>query len=352
MSYISGLSSIVKGERGEFFFNKDQFLFATNFATNPYFADELNWAKIAVYYKDATNNQKQIIILKDDNGRGWFAPSEMSRTGSWSVEKIEVYDKQGDCFQVTRSNMPSPETFDVSVQRIVAPSPAISAVVLNSEKVVNGTFDIDLSGWTTLAGAIWSSGAAMQTSQDGINERGFIQNFATIPERKYEYKATITNGSADVLVANGTFSTMAEIETASLLANRRAVPVSSISGQFTALSSTASIALKSSSSHLTATFDNVSIKEVPDYVELPVGTLGGIEEGFKVKIWDDTSGAFLSADVYEVTEIQKLETKDVVKLSKQIVGAYADKSLRLRFPSYTEVSGKQASLYQYVGVGY
>lgn len=351
MAYISGLSSLVKGQRGEFFFNKDQFLFATNFATNPYFADELNWSKIALYYKDSTSGQRQIIILKDDNGRGWFAPSAMARTGAWSIDRIEVFDKQGDFFVVTRSNMPSPATLDIAVQRIIAPSPSISTIVANAEVIINGTFAANISGWIALAGASWSAGVAAQSIQASA-ERGFLQQIATVAGQTYEYSIQIASGTAEFYIASGTYNTQADTVAASRLVTRAGVPASTITGQFVASSSAATILVQSSSAGGAITFDNVSLKQVPNIVELAPLASSGLEVGFKLKIWDDVAGAVLTSDLYTIVSIAPQETKDIITLDKQIVGAYAGKTLRLRFPSYSEVSGKQSALFQYVGSGY
>lgn len=349
MSYITGLTSIVKGQRGEIFFNKDQFLFATDFASDPYFADELNWQKIAVYYADASSGQRQVIILMDDHGRGWFAPSVMARSGDWSVEKIEVYDKQGDFFTIGRDNMPSPEGFDVAVQRVVAPSPSLLAVQENAELVSNGTFNSDISGWVALAGAQWNAGKAEQTAQ-ATEERGFIVVLSTEVGKTYEYKLD-TLAASNVIIANGTKADKAGVVLDAIV-TRLNVPAGAIRGQFIAGATSVSILVQSAFAANAIQFDNVSAKKVPHIVETAAGMTSILSPGFKVKIWDDNAGAFISNEVYLIDSLLAEETKDIVTLNKQIVGDWAGKTLRLRFPSFSEVSGKQASLYQYVGTGY
>lgn len=530
MSYITGLTSIEKGQRGELSFDKSQFIFATSFASDPYFEDELNWKRIALHYKiptgvpvekedfspaggfnpweirdtlypavwflaDTSHNlprvdfylrnnqvatgeitatlyegvlqgsnyvptgsaiavnsnmvlaesinttgeyvpfffnnpnlnlgthyvvvlssastsgnapelnantsqstgsdfgfafsgdmgsswntgstlypqfkiyeglngdvtkigqQRQIVILKDDGSRGWYAPSETCRTGNWEIEKIEIYDKQGDRFEVDRVNMPSPENFDIDVQRKVPPASLVSAVVEEAELVNNGTFDSDLSGWTDL-GSGASHNAAGHANYAYSGDLGLSQVLATVPTFRYKFEwrqvdvqglpSLVLNASFRESTADtGTFSGVApnRVETAT----DDSFNGQTLSAEVVAANASSLIVLGSNGNASgTVQFDDVSFKAVPNKLDLDSGEGENWRVGFKCRIWDDIAGSYLTNDVYEITDI----TGDQITLDQQIIGDYEGKTLRLRFPEYQDASGVQASLYQYVSQGF
>lgn len=128
MSYITReKDSMYKGEKNLVSINKGLFAFASDF-NDEYFANDLNWKKIAIHYKHSGSNQKKIIVLMSDSDQGWFEASETARTGSWLVEQIQVFDKDGDMSVVPRTDMPSPDAFDIITNRKIAPSELISLV--------------------------------------------------------------------------------------------------------------------------------------------------------------------------------------------------------------------------------
>lgn len=350
MSYISGLSSIEKGQRGELFFNKSQFLFATDFATDPYFEDELNWKRIALHFKDPTSNQRQIVILKDDGSRGWYAPSETCRTGIWEVEFIEIYDKQGDVFRVERNNMPTPGDFDIDVQRKVPPASLVSAVVEESELVSNGNFDTGTSFWTAGANATVSvvGGRFRIATNDGNGGGCFAdQLVSTTPGKRYK-----TSYDTQVF-QSGRESNMQILDPSVILNVVSPTSVayhSSLVDEFTATTTNTTVRLtwNAIGAGNFAEFDNVSVREVPNKIALEEDEGLNWRVGFKCRIWDDVAGQYLTNDVYEITDIQG----DQFTLDKQIIGDYEGKTLRLRFPEYNDASGVQASLYQYVSQGF
>ena len=75
------------------------------------------------------------IVLIKEQEEGWFEISEMARTGSWQINRIQVFDKDGGMETILRAGMPSPATFDIVADRKVAPSPSVSLVSGNSVTV-------------------------------------------------------------------------------------------------------------------------------------------------------------------------------------------------------------------------
>ena len=222
MAYITGLGQLVKGQRQEIYFDKGAFIFATNFATNTYFADDLNWSKVALHFFDPTKNQRNVVILMDDESRGWFAPSVTCRTGDWTIEKISIFDKDGDFFEVQKENIPNAAEIKAKVVRIVAPS-------------------------TQIAG--------------------------------------LTNANQTIVLP--------------------------MSGE-------------------------------------PASEASNWKAGFKFKLWSVGDNAYLSEDVYTITNI----IDNTLVLDKAVIGDITGKTIVMRFPNYSQVSGEQASKYEYVGVGY
>jgi len=142
MSYITKeRSTMFKDERNRITINKDLFAFASEFR-DEYFANDLNWKKLAIHFKHTTSNQRKIIVLMQDSNEGWFEISEMGRTGVWEVEQIQVFDKDGGRDSVLRSTMPDPSNFDIITERKIAPTELIvsangTSVTLDTNKAVN-----------------------------------------------------------------------------------------------------------------------------------------------------------------------------------------------------------------------
>lgn len=125
MSYITkDKNTMFKDERNKITINKQLFAFASDFSDS-YFANDLNWKKIAVHFRHTTSNQKKIIVLMSDSNSGWFEASALARTGNWEIKEILVFDKDGDFTSVPRTDMPNPESFDISTATKVAPSELI-----------------------------------------------------------------------------------------------------------------------------------------------------------------------------------------------------------------------------------
>ncbi len=356
MSYITGNDPVKKDERGNLSFDKEAFIFATNFASDTYFADDLNWKRIALYFTDPTSNQRQIVVLKDEYGNGWFAPSSTARTGSWSLSSIEIFDQDGDSFVVERSNMPSPENFDVAVERVIAPASLITNIPTPVEIIVNGDFPNDVANWDgDGASAVWSNQKAYWAYHD---DRSFYQTIPTVPGFTYSFNALMsglvaaTNSLATVKVFPGTVTDTRNGTSIESWHYEQTVHGSGdvdIEHEFTAVGLTTNIAFGTGgNAAAAASFDDISVLALPNTLQITPGEGLFYKQGYKVKIWSDTDSDFLDSTVYEITEI----LADFITLDKQLPPSYVGKTLRLRFPNYSSVSGEQATKYEYVEAGY
>lgn len=128
MSYITKEKNTMnKGEKNLITIDKAMFAFASTFA-DAYFADSLNWKKIAIHFKHETSNQRKIVALMSESNQGWFQASAMARTGNWQIEQIQVFDKDGDMVSIPRSDMPSPASFDIETVRKIAPAELVVSI--------------------------------------------------------------------------------------------------------------------------------------------------------------------------------------------------------------------------------
>lgn len=139
MTYITkDKSTMFKDERNKITLDKDLFAFASDFS-DAYFANNLTWKKTAIHFKHTTSNQKKIIVLFSDSNEGWFEASALARTGSWQIDKIQIFDKDGDMETVQRADMPTPANFDIETIRKIAPSETIVAINEGPQKLVLGS---------------------------------------------------------------------------------------------------------------------------------------------------------------------------------------------------------------------
>lgn len=127
MSYISGDLLSEKGVASQLLFDKNGFIAATTF-TDPYFQNDLNWEKVVIFYEDETFQQEEPVILKSPFDEGAFLVSIFSRTGAWLINRIQIFDKDGDFYTVSRLEMPNPEDFDLDITRILCQESDVSSV--------------------------------------------------------------------------------------------------------------------------------------------------------------------------------------------------------------------------------
>lgn len=136
MSYITKEKTTMnKDEKNLITINKDLFAFASTFQDG-YFANDLNWKKIAVHFKHETSNQRKIVILMQESEQGWFEASATARTGLWQIEQIQVFDKDGGMVSIPRSDMPTPANFDITTIRKIAPAALVLSIQEGPQKIV------------------------------------------------------------------------------------------------------------------------------------------------------------------------------------------------------------------------
>ena len=134
-------------------------------------------------------------------------------------------------------------------------------VVLSSELLSNGTFDSNVTGWTTPTGTFVSSASAGSLTNSGTTPAYTYTTISTIPGRWYSVIGTITPGSGNpyprILADNAAYG-------AGLLSLQSLSPSATniVYGQFQATASTTYITLttNSSTSAAACSFDNVSCK--------------------------------------------------------------------------------------------
>jgi hypothetical protein len=128
-------------------------------------------------------------------------------------------------------------------------------LVLGTELVANGTFDSGITGWTQQSGAIaWDAGRIRVTDVAGADGEA-RQPLTLAVGRSYQITYTITTLDATnlaiVRILDGVnFS-------------GQHTTVGTFSGVFTASATNNRIGLVSTSTGLSATFDNISVKELP-----------------------------------------------------------------------------------------
>lgn len=385
MAYVNGELSVKKGERAEVYFDKSAFIFATDFTADEYFADDLNWKRIALHFKDATLNQRDVVILKDDHGRGWFEPSTTSRTGDWILQKIEIFDKDGDFFPIESADIP--EEFKITVQRVIAPASKVVSIIFesgagSSNLLVNGDFEAPvvlpiteeqfIPGWfngssvgvatvqTIEVAAGETNSSVLFTKTGALDEEASVwAEYDVTSGRDYvlEYEVTehTMTGDAPQPLAFVAYAAVGEDEPVVLATKAEDNGVGVYSLDFTPMQGRVKVAfgvIGTAGTQGTMAFDNISLKlkELDTIsVQLEEGTDKHYIPGFRFKLWNQTTNAFVSNDVYTI--VDKVGT--VLRLDKATpVVDIETNSVLAKYPNYADTSGEQSALYEYVGVGY
>ena len=160
-----------------------------------------------------------------------------------------------------------------TTQDIVTGLPSVDAnwsasgrsTTLGSEKVTNGTFDTDTTGWTDNAGTIvWNASTADVTRSGGVGEVGY-QNITLDQTGTHNISFDLVwsgSGLGDgIRVYDGSFGALG-----SILTTITDTTNTTKSGQFTATSTSICVVFIVDADTQTANFDNISIKaEVPTY---------------------------------------------------------------------------------------
>lgn len=189
MSFITTPGSMVKGTEEVISFNKESFLFQVAIS-DPFFANERNWKRVALVFEDAAGKQRQYAILSDGWSKAKFQPSETSRTGTWALKEIHMYDHHMGFYKIERAELPTPTDFDIEATRIVAPSATITSFEQAVEKNSDPGFDeasLTASGWSKI----------VSQGSDAFLEGGQLKletDFATINTIKVEKSFSLEDG--------------------------------------------------------------------------------------------------------------------------------------------------------------
>lgn len=331
MAYITkDKDTMNKEDRNKISIDKDLFAFASNFE-DIYFANDLNWKKIAIHFKHTTSNQKRIIVLLQDNDEGHFEVSAMARTGSWQIEQIQVFDKDGGMEAIQRAGIPEATAMDISVIRKIAPSEIITNIAFSTSvltdyvpsNLANGTLSfqgeviVDLnSGWAAGSNLATFVGLAF-SSQGGAGGALYLEQL--INGSWTEIQNYITSSDA-VWNANNTIS-----------ANATAVRMRIINND-------------SMNSMIYGSFSAQAMSDENQVLTVGAGKTTNFLVGYTVRIWDEVALGYHDAVIYTITDV----TGDNITLDKDILN-HSGKTLRLKFPSYADASANQKGIFQFVG---
>jgi len=136
-----------------------------------------------------------------------------------------------------------------------------SAVILGVEKVINGTFDVNVNDWITgIGGTKTFDNGTCQVTGGVIT--GIYQAITTIIGKTYlvEYESTQADGNHKLRLSTGSTSLTGDIYNgpdSAVPAKRQVV--------FTAISTSVTVYLRNSLAGLTINWDNISVKEAPGY---------------------------------------------------------------------------------------
>lgn len=155
-----------------------------------------------------------------------------------------------------------------------------------TELVVNGTFDSDLSGWTSTGGTVtWDSGVLRRS---GTIEHGSYQNVSVTPGKSYRLRGTITNtggGNGYIFIydGNGFANSMYGATTS---------PADVI---VTPTQSTVRIYLYWDGASGSTAWDNISLQEVPWAVGTPVGGAADVSPAWPGHVAGDMGLLFVES---------------------------------------------------------
>lgn len=436
MAMITGPGSVIKGDRNDIFFDKDQFL-ASVTITDPFFANDRNWKRVVLVFMDPLKKQKQFAILTDNWTRANFEPTVTARTGVWSLEEVHIYDMHMGLYIVSRAHLPSPEDFDVEATRLVAPSPTATAIE-TADVVGTSNFNIETTieeaGWTQVQNngsevTIESQQAKLSTGTIGLGTiklqktfslesgerylakirpvdrqngvkivetreptsgdiysrlapKNHVQKYGTNPYYFYWGDTLIGSSASNTLVSGGytyyqgTYREnnlgtdfwgiyrVSSTETTGVVNDLgifvrdnlgQTITSSIISvadGSLHSLSfiaeGTTTISIETSGEQGYWVIDDLSLEKNPDALSIPLADVVHYKIGYKVKLWDVAANAFLTEDIYTITNIDV----DVLTFDKAIAGDFTGKTILVKFPDYDNSSAEQKGLYQYVGKGF
>lgn len=138
-------STISKNVEYNLTLTKSEILLLPKVANHLYFIDPANWKEIDVTYKTVAGNQYESVIFPVTAGEiqsGEFFVSSKSR-GDLTFLKMTIHDFDGGSLPIFRSEIPSPETFDIPIEALPSDlhDPYISNI--NQDAVIVGSLIAD-----------------------------------------------------------------------------------------------------------------------------------------------------------------------------------------------------------------
>lgn len=157
MPIITKPATIEKNIAASISLNKAALAAVTSVASDSYFSNSANWAKVHIYYKSSVGNQKEMLRFDATQATptASFLVSDKARD-EFQIQKILILDFDNGSFEVPRSALNSAE-FDVSLA--VSPSP--SFVVWDT---FTSGFTLGAEGAISKAGAVTDYGYCPRSS--------------------------------------------------------------------------------------------------------------------------------------------------------------------------------------------
>jgi hypothetical protein len=135
-----------------------------------------------------------------------------------------------------------------------------------SELITNGTFDNDVSGWSSWQSGTFSHNASgyMDVDNDGASFGGVQQDITTVVGKTYRVTAELSNNTAssNVTLLARSVTPNATIESQGIFTGNASGSYDIV---FVATTTTSKIAFEAGDSTATFSLDNVSVKEITDY---------------------------------------------------------------------------------------
>jgi hypothetical protein len=331
MAYITKEKDTMnKEEVNRIAINKDLFAFASNFQ-DIYFANDLNWKKIAIHFKHTTSTQKRIVVLLQDSSEGLFEVSAMARTGAWQIEQIQVFDKDGGMEAIQRAGIPEATAMDISVIRKIAPSEIITNIAASTSVLTDYVPTALANGNLSSQGEVivnlnsgWAAGLNLATfvgiafsSQGGAGGALYLEQF--VNGSWTEIQNYITSSDA-VWSANNTVAS-----------NATAIRMRIVNND-------------SMNSMIYGSLSAQAMSAENQVLSVAAGKTTNFLVGYTVRVWDEVAMGYHDAVVYTITDV----VGDTIKLNQDISN-HSGKTLRLKFPSYADASANQKGIFQFIG---
>ena len=130
-------------------------------------------------------------------------------------------------------------------------------LTLGSEMVINGTFDVDTSGWTAVATTLFSINGQLSFSSTQVTSSEARQTLTVMPGRSYEVRGNLISGTGRFRVSDG------GVNNNHLIANSPITGPISIKRVFTPTTTTVVVRMMVENANATTVWDNISVRELP-----------------------------------------------------------------------------------------